>query len=218
MKFRFSSRQQHNLDAALLPFIERWPVDLRRASIAPSVLHLQRPRAAQLNPRLKFLVHEIFVKRLGVADLGVATGLFFRGRHGNSDKRKPSDRNPRVARPGRATWSRPFAAGGLSQHAVDGDGRAGQRLADRAIVLCPVNQLGKLLRGGSGDDASDDYVDTEDAFASHYAFAKTTTLFAGMTMLAEVGWLCSEGPSAVMPPSLPATCGLTSTPLALQLS
>ena len=59
---------------------------------------------------------------------------------------------------------------------------------------------------------------TETTKNRNYAFAKTTTLLAGMTMVAEAGMSCSGGPSAFTPPSLPATCGFTSTPLALQLS
>src|SRR6516164_155389 len=39
--------------------------------------------------------------------------------------------------------------------------------------------------------------------------AKTTTPFAGMTMLAEAGKPCIGTPEATMPPPFPATIGLT---------
>ena len=49
MKLRFASRQQHNLDPALLLLGKRWPFHLRLPPVAPRVLHLQRPAAAQLD-------------------------------------------------------------------------------------------------------------------------------------------------------------------------
>ncbi|MGY4307921.1 hypothetical protein ACVIJ6_005164 [Bradyrhizobium sp. USDA 4369] len=46
-------------------------------------------------------------------------------------------------------------------------------------------------------------------YASFYPRANTSTPFAGIVTIAELGWPCSAGPFAVTEPLLPTTPGLT---------
>jgi len=53
MKLGLAVRQQHNLQAALLPLGQRRPVNMKLTLVAGRVLHLQRTAAPNLNAIVK---------------------------------------------------------------------------------------------------------------------------------------------------------------------
>src|SRR5664279_2926286 len=49
VELRFTGREEHNLQSALLSFRQRWAVNLLLVAVAASVLHLQQTLSAQLD-------------------------------------------------------------------------------------------------------------------------------------------------------------------------
>ncbi len=77
MKLCFPVRQQNNLDAALLPFVQSRPLNLYCVSTGRCILHADRTVIARLNPMMETSIHGQRIRskaRAGVINLEQSNG------------------------------------------------------------------------------------------------------------------------------------------------